>query len=481
MTALAVGEYLPDLPSLGGQCRTAQNVIPSARSYLSFPSSTVYSNALTARAQGFISVRDSATNVYNYAGDVSKLYRLVNQTWTDSTRTVGGAYTTAIDDYWEFTIWGETVIGTNFTDVPQEITLGSTNFIALPGSPPNARHIAVVREFVVLGNLTSLPQRVRWSAINDSHTWAVSASTQADYQDLAGDGGWVQRVIGGEFGVVFQERSIWRMTYVGSPVIFQFDQVDRQRGTPAPQSCVAYGNVTFYLAEDGFYFFNGTQSIPIGSNKVDKTFLADLDPAYVYRINAAIDPVNKIVAWAYPQNGSGGVCSNVLLYNWNSNKWSTVSLNLELLAKSTAQGYTLDGLDTVTTNLDSLTPSLDSRAWTGGKVNFGSFDTSHRLCTFTGNPMTATVDIGEVQHLAGRRSQVYFVRPMVEGGTASIQVGTRNLQSETPVFGMSSSQNINGLCPVRSNARYHRYRVVPDSSFDHIEGVEIDFSQEGDR
>lgn len=479
---LLVGEYLPDLPSLSGHCRTAQNVVPAVLTYKSFPQSVVYSNALTARSQGFISCRDQATNVYNFSGDQTKLYRLVNQTWTDASRTVGGAYNTQPEDFWEYVQWGETVIGTNFTDVPQELTLGSTNFIALPGTPPNARHIGIVTQFVVLGGLTSLPQRVRWSAINDSHTWTVSAATQADFQDLVGDGGWVQRIVGGQYGVVFQERSIWRMTYVGSPVIFQFDQVDRQRGTPCPQSVVAYGNITFYLADDGFYYFDGSQSVHIGHGKVDQTFLSAVDNTYLYRVNAAIDPVNKIVAWAYPTSGSGGVCSTILVYSWANQKWSTIVLDLELFARSTAQGYTIDSLDTVTTNLDTLTPSLDSRAWTGGKVNFGSFDTSHKLRTFTGSAMSATVDIGEVQHATHRRAQVFNTKPLVEGGgTATVTVGERNLQTDAVSFGIASSQVSNGQCPVRSNAFYHRYRIGTTTDFDHIGGVEVSFGASGDR
>jgi hypothetical protein len=44
----------------------------------------------------------------------------------------------------------------------------------------------------------------------------------------------VQKVVGGEYGLVFQERAVWKMTYIGSPVIFQFDLIERSRGAFAP-------------------------------------------------------------------------------------------------------------------------------------------------------------------------------------------------------------------------------------------------------
>ncbi|HZC81908.1 MAG TPA: hypothetical protein VE222_09375, partial [Nitrospiraceae bacterium] len=193
---LPIREWTPDLPNLGGGEVTALNVIPWQGSYKSFPSMAIYSNALTARCQGAYFMRDSAANVYNFAGDATKLYKLGTATYADAS---GATYATAIDDWWEFTTWGQTVIATNYADVPQVITLGGGTFSALGGSPPKARHIAVIKDFVVLGNVTdgtAAPNRVKWSALNDSTDWTISTSTQSDEQDIQGDGGWVQKIIG---------------------------------------------------------------------------------------------------------------------------------------------------------------------------------------------------------------------------------------------------------------------------------------------
>jgi hypothetical protein len=486
MAIIPVGDWRPDLPPLGGGDITAKNVIPHKQSYLKFPSASVVSSgAMTARAQGFYTARDSAANVYNYSGDATKLYQYnsVAATFTDVSRSSGGAYATASEGWWEMAQWGQTVISVNGVDSPQEITLGASNFTALAGSPPVASHIAVVRDFVVLGNISTFPNRVRWSAINNSQSWAVSAATQADYQDLQGDGGWVQRVIGGEYGIVVQEKAIWRMTYVGSPVIFQFDLVDRFRGTPCPQSVVGYGQFVFFLADDGFYAFDGVKTVPIGNGKVDNFFLNDLQTTYSYRVNAQVDPIRKIVAWAYPGSGSsGGTPNKILLYSWPFEKWSVVEVDTEMLARFVAGGYTLDTLDTVSSSLDSLPASLDSRIWSGGALSFGSINTDHKIATFSGSAMTATVDTVEVQHFPGQRAEVTSVRPLVDGGTATVAVGARTTQAGAVSFASAVSPTTEGECPVRSNNRYHRYRISTTGDFNHIAGItDIEASPVGGR
>jgi hypothetical protein len=81
----------------------------------------------------------------------------------------------------------------------------------------------------------------------------------------------VQGVTGGEFGLVLTERSIYRMSYVGTPAIFQFDNISRNLGCFEPNSIVQYQGITYFLGDDGFYACDGTQIIPIGAEKVTCT------------------------------------------------------------------------------------------------------------------------------------------------------------------------------------------------------------------
>lgn len=495
---IPIGEWTPDLPDLSSKALTAQNVIPWVDAYKSFPSLVVRSTALTARFQGGTFNRDSGANVYNYAGDATKLYQQgpSSVNYTDSSRTAGGAYATATDDWWEYVQWGQTVIATNYADAPQVITLGGANFAALGGTPPKARHVGIIKDFVVFGNVNygagATPNRLYWSAINNSTDYTIAAATQCDIQDLQGDGGWIQKIIGGEYGLIFQERAIWKMTYVGSPLVFQFDMIERNRGAYAPQSVIGWGGMVFFLADDGFYVIGGSlqeraqasgAAIPIGAGKVDRTFLDELQVAYNYRINAAIDPTNKLVMWAYPGSGSvNGTCNKILIYNWAIKRWSQITdLSLEGFVRFAATGYSLDGLDAVSSSIDTLSPSLDSRAWTGGAQVLSAFDTAHKLNTISGPAMAATVDTGEVQLSNGTRSSVMYSRPLSDGNAAAVALRTRNRLADNSSVSAASSQDATGQCVHRSNARYHAARITTTGDFDFIQGVELSYTQEGER
>jgi hypothetical protein len=499
---LPLKEWLPDQPDLGNYVATATNVIPWAQGYKSFPSfSTVSSNALTARFQGGTFAQDTSANTYIVAGDATKLYKVEGTTFSDVTRiTISGsstasgsisatAYSTNADDWWEFIVFGSQIIGVNgHTDAPQEYTIGtSTKFNDLAGSPPKARHIAIVRDFVVMGNLnetgTITPHRVRWSAINNAASWTVSAATQADYQDLDADGGWVQRIIGGEYGVVVQQRALTRMTYVGSPVIFQFDKIENNRGTIASQSVVGYGGRIWFIADDGFYeSIGGGPARAIGDGKVDNFFLTDAKSAAYPQISAAVDPLRKLVMWAYPGAGANGTIPNhVLIYNWVYKKWGYAEIEIEGFVNYAGVGYTLEQLDAISASLDALTPSLDDRSWKGGGRALAGYNTSHKLGTFGGTPLDATVDTGEYQLTPGRTSHVRFARPLVDANAASVAVGARSRMESTHSFGNAVPVNLDGLCFVRSHARYHRFRIQTTGTFDFIQGIEVEFEKGGKR
>lgn len=483
------GEYLPDLPDYKNPGATvAKNVIPGAITYQKFPSAVVYSNALDARCRGAMSYKDSSGNTTNFAGTASKLYKSATGVYADVSKV--GGYTSGTDERWEFAKYGERIIATNFSDAIQSFVLGSSSaFANLSATAPQARHITQMRSFVVVGNTFdsvdgNVPHRVRWSALDDPTSWTVSASTQADFQDLDASRGWVQALCGGDYGVIFQERAISRMVYEGSPTIFRFDQVQPGKGTPAPSSVIQIGSLIPYLGIDGFEMFDGSQIIPIGDNKVDRTFWNEVDLSYLHRIFAVPDFDKKLVYWAYPATGNtAGNPNKILCFNITTGRWSFIEQEVEFLYTSLSEGYTLDSLDSTGYNLDTLPFSLDSRVWTGENYLLSGFNTDHKQINFSGTAKDATIETAEMQLFPNYRANVKNTRPMIDGSaTVTIQMGARNLLSESASYGAAASVNASGFAPVRSNARYHRVRVNTSGDFNDAQGVEIvDASREGIR
>lgn len=477
-------EWLPDQADLNNPGATvAKNVRPHAMGYVPLPSLELYSAAMTARPQGGFYARDSGDVAYTYAGDANRLWVLDSGAWTDVSRTA--AYTTPTNGYWEFVKWNEDIITTNYANEMQKITMGGAEYQDLAGAPPKARHLAVVRNFLVAGNTNDvdgeIPNRVRWSAADDEESWTVSAATQADKEDLYGPGGWIHRVWGGEYGVIMQEQSIWRMSYIGSPAIFQFDEVLPGHGIIAPGACAQHGDHIFFLSDDGFEVLeNGSAARMIGANKVDQFVLSDLDLSYRDRIKSAVDPRNKHWYFAYPgASNVSGRPNRLMIYDWSTGRWSYGEVNIHLLIHSATGAYTLDGLDSVSTSLDAISISLDDPIWKGGPPELAAWGANLAASLFTGDPMDATLETTELQINPGRRTLVNAVRPLIDGGTSTVQIGKRQAQADSVEWSMTASVRTSGRATLRSNARYHRFRTSITGTWTHAQGVDVSGDAQG--
>lgn len=467
--------WLPDQPAFQTNAlRDAKNVIPSPNGYRPFPGFANVASAITARAQGAISVRGQTDGaVYTFCGDATKLYRLASNglSWSDVTRSSGVAYATAVDGKWSFAQFGDFVIATNGVDAVQYFELGtSTKFEPLAGSPPISAIAGVIRGFSILAKVSTQQNRIKWSAIEDPEDWATSALTLSDAQDFP-EGGAIVGFVGGEYGLVFQEKAIQRMSFEGPPTVFRFDKISSFLGCREGGSIANFENMTFFLSDQGFYMIHGgSEVVPIGDEKVDRWLESNLDASYIYRMSAAIDPINKLYIVGFPNSSaSSGTPNTLLIYHWPSSQWSYASVDHEILFSAATQAvYTIDGMDAVAATIDALTFPVDSRFWTGtGRLLLSSFDASHRHGYFSGNPLEATIETGDEQITPGRRTLLRSVRPMVEGSsvTPSLSVGWRNQLQDAVTYASPVAVNANGLCPVRINARYHRAKItIPAAS-----------------
>ena len=316
---LQVVEWLPDTPDYPGSegTQNIRNVVPlTPQSYGPLNSPMPVSDALSARCQGAAGFFKQNGNMVIAAGDATKLYILRkgdSYVWQNATRLVGGAYGIAFDDFWEFDHFNDRILAVNLADAPQVFQIGvDTHFSNLAGSPPKAAHMGILKHaFVMLGYIDDgvmRPQAVRWCGAGDATNWATpgsiaAAQVQAGESNLFGDEGTIQAIrsnLASADGLVFQQYGIRRCMYVGPPDIFQFLPAENASGTPAPHSPVVRGGFCYYLGYDGWYQNDGASSTPIGANKIDKTFYADLDINYMERVVGAADPNNKMIWWAYP-------------------------------------------------------------------------------------------------------------------------------------------------------------------------------------
>jgi len=478
---LPFGDWLPDQPGMGRAISTAINVIPQAQGYRTVKGLASISNALDSTCLGAAAYKSPAGQVYNFAGDAAKLYSLSSATYSNVSRAANYVVTS-----WEFAKYGSRVLATAVEDVVQYYDMGvSALFANLPGSPPQAAHIGIVGDFVVLGNLiegaTSKPAKIAWSGFNNSETWASNTYTQADSQELLGEGGAVQRIVGGEYGVIFQENSIRRMEYVGPPFIFQIREVEPGRGTNAPNSVCFDGTSIWYWGYDGFYLFNGQESIPIGSEKVDRFMAADLDPTQLSKFRGAVDRINGLILWTYPSSAVGR--NRIIVYNSSIKKWALIDQNAELLFQFFSPGYNLDQLDPLLADIDSASISVDSTAYQGGIISLGAFDSTHKLAGFTGSTLTAQLETGDLYSQLGSKLYIDKARSLVETTSSNvIQWASKELQSDSYNYGTTTySANAFGEISLRKTGRYQRLQQQVTAASNQLIGIEISYREAGKR
>lgn len=461
---IPLGDWRPDISDLNRTFASqAKNVVPLGIGYGPVPSMQAYSaSALAARAYGLFAGRKSAASWALYAGTLTKLYLLSGSSWSDASRLAGGNYNVSSTEFWRFAQFGTYVYATNVNDALQRIDVDSgTNFAAVGGSPPQARNIAVVGDFVVLSSLSSDPYKIHWSAINDPTGWTIGTSL-SDVQTF-GDGGRVAGVAGGEVGYVLQEYAIRRMRFQpGSDYVFTFERVVDGKGCVSPYGFVAVAGTVYFVAEDGLYSYSGQGLNPLGAQRVNDWFLDNADTSRLNQVMAFADPFRPRIYWAFYSSANSAYFDRVLAYDWSLDRFSWFEATAEVWGQAATPGI---GLDSISGTLETLTTSFDSRSYEGGRLGVSAFSSSHVLSFLDGSNTEATLETAEVTPYGEGRGLTTYVRPVIDTTAALVSVAARETFQATSSYGSEAGLNAIGQAPLRAGGRYHRYKVrVPAGS-----------------
>ena len=471
------GEWTPDQPGITNGLRRAENVYSKLVGYGALPTVVNYSNSASENLNNVVAGKTTAGATSVFAGGSTKLFKLDSGTLNLNNVSKSGNYTTPTDQRFRFTQFGNVIVAANGFDKLQGFNLNSSSLFAnLAADAPEARYVTVVRDFVVSGYQSSYPNRVQWSALGDESSWTASATTQADFQDIP-DGGSVVGVTGGEFGLILMDRSIHRMSYVGSPLVFQFDNISRNLGCYEANSVIQYGGTTFFLGDDGFYACDGQNVVPIGNEKVNRFFFDNVDEGTLYLMSAAVDPTKKLIIWAYASNSSA-TADSLLIYNYQTQRWTSGTTHVDRIASTSTPAVTLEGMD-VYGNLDTIMTTFDSRLWLGGRLQLAGVDGA-KIVTFSGANATAYLETGDIE-VPGSTSSITLVKPTVEGGSGSVALLSRRLLTESTVFGSQTAADAENRVSVRGVGRYHRLQLTPTGSWTSAVGMDIDLSPLGTR
>lgn len=475
MANIIYKEWLPDQPELGnpGLIR-AENALPTDTSWTQFsPLTPVRSGSFTLPSLprgGFCAEVGTIVPPYVYYAATNDAIYMANAgvlSGTFNSRSSGWITMPAANEV-DFAQFEDLVFAARGQDGLQVQTAGSSsNFTTVAGMTGNRdpRYVFVVGQFLVVANLgssTAHPASLQWSAIGDPTNFptpgsATAIATQSGEQvfNLA-DGPIVGGFGGDQFGMVLQTGAITRMTYVGPPVVFQFDRIDMNKGSCRRYGAAASGNLMHFFASDGFYKSDGVSIAPIGEGRVNKTFVdsvgADNTPGAITAtaiVEAAFDPKTKNIFWSYPE-GSTTNANRILSYSTAFDKF----------------GYCQQVMRTFI----EPSPSIQ----TDGLYAFNS---SNVLCKFAGTAGAAVFETGDMEFFEGGRAYMDAVKPHVQySGTApaiGVRFAYRDDLGPAPTYSATATPLARtGFANTRVDGKYLRVEVNINGNFEKVSGFE---------
>lgn len=424
---------------------------------------------LAAPIQGMWTTRRSDGSLELFAGANGQILRLASK--GGAATNIGGGYSASPAYRWRTVQVGSQLLATNYANPIQSYDLAvGGSYANLGGSPPKARYIAVVRDLVSVAYTSDGVDgedayRVRWhgytSGLPDTTAWALgNPTTQADFQRLP-DAGQITGLTGGEFGTVVCEGGVFRYAYVGSPVIYQFDAVERRLGCRVPESVVQYRQMTFFWSPSGFMAFDGSQVRPVGLGKVDDWFAGDLDEGAASLMWATVDLARQHVMWLYPGKGHDGLgCNRLIRYSPPLDEWMVADVPAQLVGPGRTFALDLDDpaqfpdLDAMDLDLDD--PALwfslpQTLAIAGGRVS-----------SFGGATLEGSFELAErsFDGATGRRGLLNRAMIISEGGSPSLSVGRRERWGADMAWSRPYAAAPDGWIRMREPGRSHKLRVA---------------------
>ena len=264
--------------------------------------------------------------------------------WYDITRGpgAGGAYSATATENWTSTVMGGVLVMTNGFDEPQYWELISgvpatvqkmqnlNNFTA----STECKSMRAFRSFLVALNITSsginYPRVVKWSTEAGVQTtptsWDISSATvDAGEYELADSKG---EILDGlplrDTFMIYKEDSIYSMSYVGTPFIFQFNQLSPSVGALSKNCVAEFDGGHFFLGNGDVYINDGQRIQSILPHKIRDYIFGEIDGSNFKKSFVVADYGNTEMWACFPTPTSAtNQCNKAVVWNW-TNKAFTI-------------------------------------------------------------------------------------------------------------------------------------------------------------
>jgi hypothetical protein len=173
------------------------------------------------------------------------------------------------------------------------------------------------------GNGIQDPLLIRFSSQENPVDWFPTTTNTAGDIRLGGGSEFVQAVETKEQILVFTNKSLHSMRFIGPPFTFGIKELSKNITIMSTSSAVAVDDSVFWMGVDTFYMYTGqTQQIPCSVK--DKVFL-DFNFEERDKVHAGVNSEFSEITWFYPSASSVEI-DKYITYNYLENIWYFGSL-----------------------------------------------------------------------------------------------------------------------------------------------------------
>lgn len=370
-------------------------------------------------------------------------------------------FTGAIDDKWTGGSVNGVMILNNGVDIPQ--FWGGDVALKLRDIPgwSSAWKAAAVRPFknfiVALGitkGSTVFPHMVKWSttlnpgSITNGGDWdETNPAIDAGEQDLAETPDILVDCLPlGDANIIYKERSMYAMTYVGAPYIFRFQRLPGDSGMLA-RGCGVQTPLGHIVLTAGDVVINSGQGVQsIANGAVRDYIFKNISSTYYKRSFVTANP-QKSEVWVCFPYGDSETCNKAMVWNWESKTWGIRVLTN--VTYGTFGNFNVSGEGT-TWATDSDTWESDAASW--NENEYSPVESRLVMCHTT--PVislqdTGTTDFGSSINWTIERTGMDFgdsyglktissIRPRIDGvrgDVVYVQIGSSLTPDSAPNYG----------------------------------------------
>lgn len=477
--------FMPDAdPSTPGVLTDCVNCIPTDNGLEGAPAeadAVVGLAALAAQCRGSAVLTNTAGIRRHFAGTQTDMYELSGTAWVDASRTAN--YTGSSENRWLFDQFGNVALATNDTEKIQWTSSGVFQDVT---AAPIAEVIFTTDNFVVALNYNhttfgDVPDGWWCSAYQDYSSWTASVTTQATQGRLIGNGGPLTAGLRlGPYAVAYKATSLFLGSYVGSPVVWQWERIPGDVGCIGPEALCDIGGAHIFVGEDNIWLFDGTRPQPLATGQARQWFYDNSAASLRFKTIVKFDRQNNRV-WIFYVSASGSALDSALVYHLTTQRWGRANHSIEAAVNFVTPGITWDTLSSLGATWDSL-PDVpwDSQLWQAGGRALAIFNVSHHLQILGGASTGGGITTGDF----GDDAQVSMLRSsrlrFIQAPTSATSTGSSKMAEGNPLMIAGSSTLADGKFDHRQSGRFHRISYTMTGPFE-VTGVAPELIPQGGR